>query len=615
MVHRLRGMFAFAIWDAKKNGLFLARDPYGIKPLYYADTGRSLFVASQVKALSSGGAEIGGVNPAGHVGFFLLGYVPEPHTLHAAVKALPAGTSLWCDSNGQRKINKYFDLSEKLAQKTPDLSWQETQEVLASSLRDSMRHHLVADVPVGVFLSAGLDSATVAALATERSGASLESMTLRFDEFAGDQKDEAPLAEEIARLYGTRHQIRTVKGSDFKHDFEKLTAAMDQPSVDGVNTYFVAKEAAAMGLKVALSGVGGDELFGGYNTFHQVPTLVKSLGWIPGISGIGATLRIISAPLIAQFTSPKYASLLEYSGDYAAAYFLRRGLFMPWELPDILDPEMVREGWRELNMLEDMAAATWRIDTDRHKVAALENQWYLRNQLLRDADWAGMAHSLEIRTPLVDAELFATVGRLAVGKQLNPIRTTANVVAGGRRGWEQGDLGWVVVQHRERAGTRFAQPPQREKIRLQVTWIDRPIPPVESNFAIRVEMPEHVLSPAVRGQQIPLNAFSPHERNCPPRDAGRTFAAAYGNSPRSHALPPKSHDRRGPKAAKNYQRCSDRDPPPLATRRTGKLLADSAKHPSQCIGNWTPAKDEQYDGEQGNMPDVADRLLGHDRTD
>ena len=417
MVHRLRGMFAFAIWDAKKNGLFLARDPYGIKPLYYADTGRSLFVASQVKALSSGGAEIGGVNPAGHVGFFLLGYVPEPHTLHAAVKALPAGTSLWCDSNGQRKINKYFDLSEKLAQKTPDLSRQETQEVLASSLRDSMRHHLVADVPVGVFLSAGLDSATVAALATERSGASLESMTLRFDEFAGDQKDEAPLAEEIARLYGTRHQIRTVKGSDFKRDFEKLTAAMDQPSVDGVNTYFVAKEAAAMGLKVALSGVGGDELFGGYNTFHQVPTLVKSLGWIPGISGIGATLRIISAPLIAQFTSPKYASLLEYSGDYAAAYFLRRGLFMPWELPDILDPEMVREGWRELNMLEDMAAATCRIDTDRHKVAALENQWYLRNQLLRDADWAGMAHSLEIRTPLVDAELFATVGRLAVGKQ------------------------------------------------------------------------------------------------------------------------------------------------------------------------------------------------------
>ena len=418
MVRRLRGMFAFVIWDAEKKGLFMARDPYGTKPLYYADDGKTFFAASQVKALSAGEVEKGDANPAGHVGFFLLGYVPEPHTLFAAIKALPAGSTLWQGRDGSFKLDRYFDIPDVLSRNDLPMDGQDLKEMVADSLAESIRHHLVSDVPVGMFLSAGLDSATVAALTSQCSETPLDSMTLRFDEFAGGENDEVPLAETIAKQYGTRHTTRTVKGADFHNDLDNLMAAMDQPSVDGVNTYFVAKEAASMGLKVALSGLGGDELFGGYNTFRQVPALVGTLGWIPGISQVGAVLRKFSAPLVSQFTSPKYAAMLEYSGSYASAYFLRRGLFMPWELFKILDPDLVRSGWKNLNLFTNLETTVHGIDSGHRKVAALENVWYMRNQLLRDADWAGMAHSLEIRTPLVDAELLHQLGGRGATKQI-----------------------------------------------------------------------------------------------------------------------------------------------------------------------------------------------------
>lgn len=205
---------------------------------------------------------------------------------------------------------------------------------------------------------------------------------------------------------------------------------MDQPSIDGVNTYFVAKSAADAGLKVALSGVGGDELFGGYDSFQDVPRLVRGLGWMPGIGALGAGFRMISGRLIGRMVSPKYAGLLEYSTTYGSAYLLRRGLFMPWELPSILDPDLAREGWNELGLrfrLDRTAAPQL---TPTAKVAALEMSWYMRNQLLRDADWAGMAHSLEIRTPLVDATLFQCVRASGAGSSIwrerraIPCRTT-----------------------------------------------------------------------------------------------------------------------------------------------------------------------------------------------
>jgi len=408
MVRHLRGMFAFALWDEARHGMLLARDPFGIKPLYYADDGKTLRVASQVKALRAGNMINGAPDPAGHVGFFLFGYVPEPHTLYADIRALPAGSTLWIDAAGGRRVEHYFDPAGHLAGPVGALPPLD----LGRALRESIDHHLVADVPIGVFLSAGLDSATITGLASVSQNGDLNTMTLGFEEFRGTPRDEVPLAEAVAATYGTRHRTRWVTRADFRGDLAGLLAAMDQPSIDGVNTYFVAKEAAAMGLKVALSGLGGDELFGGYDTFCQVPALVGSLGRVPGGAVAGRGLRAVAAPLLgllAGRVSPKAAGILEYSTTYGDAYLLRRGLFMPWELGSVLDADMVRAGWRELAPRLALESCTAGITAPRAKIASLEMAWYMKNQLLRDADWAGMAHSLEIRVPLVDAELFAQV--------------------------------------------------------------------------------------------------------------------------------------------------------------------------------------------------------------
>lgn len=417
MVSRLRGMFAFAIFDEQNQGMFLARDPFGIKPLYYRDDGETFSAASQVKALLAGLTAAGkpkpAFDPAGHAGFFLFGNIPEPHTLYKDIRALPAGSTLWIDGNGPDKIEGYFDVAKQLAEAVEAGPVDNLDELL----RDSVAHHFVADVPVGVFLSSGLDSATLVGLASELQGAGLDTLTLGFDEFKGTANDEVPLAETIAGSYGTRQHTVRVAGSDFAHHMDDLLEAMDQPSIDGVNTYFVAKAAVGEGLKVAISGLGGDELFGGYNTFSQVPSLVRGIGTIPGIAGAGSLVRALMAPFGGSLYPPKAAGLLEYSSDYGDAYLLRRALYMPWELPAVLGPDMAREGLSALKARERLNAGPAAIKSPGGKVAALEMCWYMRNQLLRDADWAGMAHGLEIRVPLVDVELFSKLAASIAGGQ------------------------------------------------------------------------------------------------------------------------------------------------------------------------------------------------------
>ena len=417
MVEKLRGMYAFVIWDNRYNGIFMARDPFGIKPLYYSDDGQTIRIASQVKALLAGNKIGGTLDPAGHVGFFLLGYVPEPHTLYADIQAVPSGTAIWLEEGGNRKITNFFDVRKHLANRVTNPYEGEIAPKLRDVLTSSVRDHLVSDVPVGIFLSAGLDSTTLAGLASEISSTSLISMTLQFKELSGSLMDEAPLAAEVASIYGMQHTTRTVIGSEFRSEIKSLLASMDQPSIDGANTYFVAKEAASMGLKVALSGLGGDELFGGYPSFQQVPRLVNGLSWFPGLNFVGKAFRIISAPVLKQLTSSKYAGLFEYGGSFPGAYLLRRGLYMPWELPEILDPDFAAEGWQKLELMIRLNETIEGIAYDAAKVSALEILWYMRNQLLRDSDWAGMAHSLEIRTPLVDGTLFRKVARMKVSKK------------------------------------------------------------------------------------------------------------------------------------------------------------------------------------------------------
>lgn len=438
MVHRLRGMYAFAIWDEARQGLWLARDPFGVKPLYVADDGNTLRFASQVKALLAGRGVDSSPDPAGHVGFFLWGHVPEPHTLFKAIRALPAGTSLWIDRSGIGVQERFFRLEDELTQPQLDVGSvdpQESRERLREALLDSVTHHMVGDVPVGIFLSAGLDSTTIAALASEArsaghldgdSATGLRALTLGFREFEGTLNDEVPLASRVAGRYAMAHDVRWVTKDHFDGHLEAFLDAMDQPSIDGLNSYLVSGAAKEAGLKVALSGLGGDELFAGYSYFAEIPRMVRMLRPFAAVPALGRGFRRMTGPALKYFASPKYAGMLEYGGDFASAYLLRRSLFMPWELPDLLDTDLVRAGWRELQALPALRQTIAGVDDARMRITALETAWYMRSQLLRDTDWASMAHSLEVRVPLVDIELFRTVTALLhAGRDFGKIEMSA----------------------------------------------------------------------------------------------------------------------------------------------------------------------------------------------
>ena len=419
MVGELRGMFAFALWDAERRRLLLARDPYGIKPLYYADDGRSFQFASSVKALVAGGQVSREPDAAGVVGFYIFGSVPEPFTIYRSISALPAGATMTVDAEGASEPRRYFSIPHVLREAetgAPERPSGELDEWFRDALLDSVRHHLVADVPVGAFLSAGVDSGALVGLMRDLGQAEIRTITLEFEEFSGAGADEAPHAERLAGHYDTNHTTRRIGASEFKRDLPHIIAAMDQPSVDGINSWFVAKAASELGLKVAVSGIGGDELLGGYSTFSSLPRCVKWLGPASRLAGRGAAfgLAVGAARKLGVRMHPKAAGLLAYGGSAAGAYLLHRGLYLPPELGGVLaDAELVRDGLARLDPLEHIAAALrGGPKSSFGEVAALESSFYLRNQLLRDADWAGMAHSLEIRTPLVDSRLLRRVAPL-----------------------------------------------------------------------------------------------------------------------------------------------------------------------------------------------------------
>src|SRR5688572_4357280 len=202
MLGLLRGMYAFAIWDSRSRRMFIARDPYGIKPLYFADDGATIRFASEVKALLAGGAVSPAIDPAGAAGFFLTGSVPEPFTIRAAVRAVEAGTSFFIDEQGPSQPKRHFSIADVLRRANEHRDFAnltETSIALRERVEESVAHHLVADVPVGIFLSSGIDSATLAQIATRQSAEKLRTFTLTLDAFRGHAADEAPLAERFAR--------------------------------------------------------------------------------------------------------------------------------------------------------------------------------------------------------------------------------------------------------------------------------------------------------------------------------------------------------------------------------------------------------------------------------
>lgn len=385
MTELLRGMFAFAIWDTRARRMFVARDPYGIKPLYLADDGATVRIASEVKALLAGGRVSAAIDPAGAAGFFLNGSVPEPFTIRRDVRAIEPGSSFFVDEErGIHGTRRYFSIADVFAHAAED-ALVDPAVFVRERVTESVAHHLVADVPVGVFLSAGIDSSAIAQLAARHT--QLHTFTLSFPEFS-----EAPLAERFARELGTTQITRTVEREEFLGDLPRILERMDQPTIDGINTWFISKAVHEAGIKVALSGLGGDELLGGYPSFKNIPRMVRH----PKLAHLAGKLR----------RHPKARLIAEHATSYAGAYLLQRGLFLPDELPAILGEDIAREGLARLQPLANIERV---LDPDPGtpfgRVATMEAALYMRNQLLRDADWASMAHSVEVRTPLVDAYL------------------------------------------------------------------------------------------------------------------------------------------------------------------------------------------------------------------
>ncbi|HXG61674.1 MAG TPA: asparagine synthase (glutamine-hydrolyzing) [Planctomycetota bacterium] len=415
MVERLRGMYAFALWNARTRTLLLARDPFGIKPLYLADDGHTLRFASQVKAIAAGGRVSMDVSAPGITGFFIWGHVPEPWTWLKAVRPLPAGSCLQVREGAPlASPRRHFDLREEiLAAEESSVGSDSPAEQVLEALRQSVRFHMVSDVPVGLFLSAGKDSNLIAAFAVRECKTPLRTVTLSFDEYKGTVQDESTGAAESARLLGTVHHEATILRPDFEQERDRLLECMDQPTIDGVNTYFVSRAASRIGLKVALSGLGGDELFGGYSSYRQVPRLHRYLRAFQILPGFGRGVRWLSSPLFRRTRFPKVAGLIEYGSSFAGAYLLRRALYMPWELRSLLDPGLLREGLSALDLLRRLEESIRGIRTPALKIMLLEMTGYMRNQLLRDADWAGMAHSLEIRVPFIDISFFRAWLRFA----------------------------------------------------------------------------------------------------------------------------------------------------------------------------------------------------------
>jgi len=406
---RLRGMFAFALWDDQEKELWLARDPYGIKPLYVAEVGDVLWFASQARALAECAPVSPRRDPAALVGYYVWGSVPEPFSWWADIRPVAAGQVMRIRAGGRPPSSRqYYSVS---AQFTGAIAEPMSRSMLRTTLRDSVRQHLVADTDVGVFLSSGVDSNVLASLAApEVKG--LKTITLAFREYEGTHNDEAPLAEQAARALGSEHHTVRIDKEEFEDLLPDFFRKMDQPTIDGLNTYLISRVAKKQGLKVVLSGLGGDELFGSYPSFQQIPPLLNMAKAMPGLVTIGRIIQSASRELFPKFYYSKLASVLACSGNILDAYMLRRCVYQLEGLDLILDQQWLEAGLVRLQearsqdiVLEPLRHASWRA-----QISALESCTYLRNQLLRDADWAGMAHGVEIRVPYVDRVVLETLG-------------------------------------------------------------------------------------------------------------------------------------------------------------------------------------------------------------
>ncbi|HEX9988529.1 MAG TPA: asparagine synthase (glutamine-hydrolyzing) [Chloroflexia bacterium] len=426
VVHKLRGMFAFAILDRRVDSpegrLFIARDRLGIKPLYYATTPGAFLFASELKALLASGMVGREINPAGLAGYLMLGSVPNPLTIYRDVQALEPGCTLVVEAGSAPTIRRYWSLPNGEAEQ---ISTGEAVERVRALLEEAVRIRLVSDVPLGAFLSGGLDSSAVVALMRKATGGPIRTCSMAFEE-AG--YSEATYARAMAQAVGAEHYERVVTAEDVAGEMDRIMWAMDQPTIDGVNTYFVSQTAREAGLTVALSGLGGDELFGGYaNTFRGVPQMLRALRITRAVPGGGALARSAIGLLPDKERWGRVGDALLRPPSLASAYMTRRGLFSPGEVKVLLAPDVWEEAARAFDPtmhIGQRAGGKGRPGSGDGVfawVSRAELSTYTHHQLLRDTDVMSMAHSLEVRVPLLDHVLMEAVLRMPASVKVNGV--------------------------------------------------------------------------------------------------------------------------------------------------------------------------------------------------
>ena len=401
-------MFAFAIWDAREKTCFLARDPLGVKPLYYSAFPRDLVFASELRALLQSNLVPKKVSAEGLFSYFLNGTVAEPRSIIDGIRVLPAGHYLLWQDN-RVTIQRYWHISFSSTWSNGD----DPASFLRQELLESVKRHFVSDVPVGVFLSGGIDSSAIVALATKAGYEDLRTFSIALDDPALNEGD---IAARTAKHFQTRHTEWRLTGALGAGLLDDFINKIDRPTIDGFNTFCISKVAHDAGLKVVLSGLGGDELFGGYQTFERIPrvlrwgVLMNSVPTFRQWMGRALERTLLNSPL------RRMGPFLKNTPTIESAYQTVRGVFTPPEAAALCQHYMGSEVLFQNTTVEPLISNL----CPRDAVAQLELERYMRNQLLRDSDIFSMAFSLELRVPFVDRKLVEAVARIPAAERLRP---------------------------------------------------------------------------------------------------------------------------------------------------------------------------------------------------
>ncbi|MDP3719082.1 MAG: asparagine synthase (glutamine-hydrolyzing) [Acidobacteriota bacterium] len=412
-VELFRGMFAFAVWDEREQTCLLARDRFGLKPLYYHVGRGGLVFGSEVRALLASGLVARELDPRAVYQYFRTGSIPEPRTLLRSVQCLEAGHhARW--HAGRLERGRYWALRFP----TETMPALDAVAATRAALLDSVEQHFVSDVPVGVFLSGGIDSTALVALASANGHKGLQTFSLSLP---GVPSDEGAAARRVAVHFATQHQDYPVDAATGRAIFSKFLGAFDQPSIDGLNTFALAGFARERGVTVALSGLGADEIFGGYPSFTEVPRLAR---WDLRLSRFPLARRAVGHALEGVAPGHRGRRLGDMLGQPAGlltAYATFRGIYTRAEARQLVEHY---GGATEGEPEDDMQDVPTPDPTTGDAVSRLELTRYVRNQLLRESDVMSMAWGLELRTPFLDAAVIDAVGRvpavtrLRAGKRL-----------------------------------------------------------------------------------------------------------------------------------------------------------------------------------------------------